>query len=598
MEVELDLWSSRSNDPVEHILSDVDCCDVPDVDEFILGCSSSSELTKNDLTSSVDMHLSQSHSQQQHHQQPTLSSHHHSLLLDDSSQALGQHHQSVVVPDEDCCDDLSSQHGSLASLVDHLGESQQPMLAQHQQQQHHLMGSQPMQRQYQSIQLMPMSQSQLAQRVQYQHQPGELSSSSTSPEHQQQQKQQPRQLFQHHQLVTGQQATSEPQSSALVSTSASNLYSANQQQQQHQSSVNNERNLINESLVASRVDHCYILSEGANCNSHQMLNSSTLTTDNDDHQKPAHIFVNQILANVSSNASRVSSSRQVQLAGSGQQLLHQSPQMGPPVDESMLLGCQTSDNKPVATNKRRQKTATANKRTKSNAQSAADSAKQQSQNCSRAKQPAKSQAVSSSSKSTLEGEAVGDLAAVKCNRGAPRTANARRSNNNNNNSNRQQVNLCKLSAEAHSGQISPTLSSSGVSSLSYSSSASNSSIESQQLSPDNNNNNNEQSDEKCTINSTALKAVSTSSSTCGLSRTGRSNKRSKQASSATQISSSSFSSSSSSSSSPVTLELKLEDQKPKSLSSSSSSVELNKGESKCKRVSTRSNLLASSSSSP
>ena len=290
MEVELDLWSSRSSDPVDHILSDVDCCNVPDVDEFILSCSSASDLAKNDLTSSVDMHLN-------HHQ---LS--HHSLL-DETANLGHHHHQSVSPSDDDCCDDLSSHHASLACLVEHLNEpAHQHQLvhgqqaasgsaaataaasaatastsssANHQLALHHQMSSSGGQfglSAPSSLQLLGLERS-ANQQQQQQH-------------HHQYQRQ--TQLFD--QLATGasgesgtfrqhsighQAAGGGPRigvgigigvgvGSATVTTSSSSapLYVSLQDPMSGQPMAMSER-LVNESLVASRVDHCYILNDAA-----------------------------------------------------------------------------------------------------------------------------------------------------------------------------------------------------------------------------------------------------------------------------------------------------------------------------------------------
>lgn len=162
MEVELDLWSSRSNDAVDHILSDVDCCDVPDVDEFILSCSSSgSDLSaKNDLSSSLAVHnhhhlshlnlnqhlnlnlsmgLGQHHmGHLSHHAHQPSHQHHHQLL--DQTEAQQQHpHPASASPAEvdDCCDDLTSHQ--LAALIEpslHPHPHQHPLPGQPGQQRH------------------------------------------------------------------------------------------------------------------------------------------------------------------------------------------------------------------------------------------------------------------------------------------------------------------------------------------------------------------------------------------------------------------------------------------------------------------------------
>lgn len=226
MEVELDLWSSRSNDPVDHILSDVDCCSVPDVDEFILGCSSNSDLAKNDLNSSVDMHLNQ---HLNHHHQLGQ----HASLLDEPTGSLAHHHhhhhhnQSASPTDEDLCDDLSSHHASLTNLVEHLSEP--------------------------------------AQQQQQQQQQPRFGQDATGPAHllspQQQQQQHYQQLEAGYQLVSSQPSGT---------SSSAPLYSR-PSGQQHSGRIllNNERNLVNESLVASRVDHCYILNDINHCQQQQ-----------------------------------------------------------------------------------------------------------------------------------------------------------------------------------------------------------------------------------------------------------------------------------------------------------------------------------------
>lgn len=300
MEVELDLWSSRSTDEVDHILSDVDCCDVPDVDEFILGCSSSvsCDLTKNDLTSSVDMDLS-NHNLHNHHNDNHLNHHlidetgvndihnHHLQGHQNHNNHHHQHHQhqhqhnqrqSASPCDataDECCDDLSSHNAaSLTGLVDHLNEA--PSHHRHLQQQSHLHQHhqhQRQQRQQHQIEFSAHLVNGSPSGVQYRQPAQHVGLSSASGGFQQQQ-------VSNHQQIGGDSVAS-----------SANVYSAQQstgvnggQSSPASLMIDHQERLLNDSLIASRVDHCYILNDASNCQQQQQQLFDATTTSSSANQ--------------------------------------------------------------------------------------------------------------------------------------------------------------------------------------------------------------------------------------------------------------------------------------------------------------------------
>lgn len=238
MEVELDLWSSRSNDQVDHILDDVDCCDIPgEVDEFILaGCSSNHSSHsqhmvdldgKADLSSTGPVDSMASNHHHHHHQ----FHHHHQLGFYDEPNSSFQ-----LIPQRD----QHHQH-----------------LQQHQQQQ------QEPQQQIQYQRGNPNNQSSSS---------SSTSSSSVSPTEEvdycdvdlsqltnsnhiglgQQHHLGGHYVGQHQQHPQQQFASPTPVSFISQQQAAGNQLHYN---------TSATSGVSNESLVASRVDHCYILNE-------------------------------------------------------------------------------------------------------------------------------------------------------------------------------------------------------------------------------------------------------------------------------------------------------------------------------------------------
>lgn len=522
MEVELDLWSSRSTDEVDHILSDVDCCDVPDVDEFILSCSSSvsCDLTKNDLTSSVDMHLN-------HHLNNHNSNNNNPLshLMDETgvpgihSHLQGHHHarQSASPSDttaDDCCDDLSSHHAtSLTSLVEHLNDAsphqQQLHLHQHQQQQlhQHHHHHQQLQSRRQDIEFGSHPLSGPQNGLHFQQQPS--IQIGLNPV---------RNNFQ-------QQVNTNTGSGPQLNTS-SPVYSAgvdgvvvNQQQER----------LLNDSLIASRVDHSYILNDTNNCqqqfdaaatsspSSSSPISASSSANQNQDGQcSVASSFAGNNRRFVTSSGGAVSSttSSGAQLAPGQlvdqhqlQLLLNSQPQAiccQPSTDTGGVEPLLAAATKPSSGQKRRQTSAAGNKRTKKGASATAGSneiehtdttgascgqAATKSPNPTVKTNKAARNPVSSSSRCAKGAVGAGNKVAnasdanqpISTTRldeasagGSKARATARRRN-----TNKQQA--AQISSGSLSGQVSPTLSSSGVSSLSSCSSSSSSSSSNSEL---------------------------------------------------------------------------------------------------------------------
>lgn len=290
MEVELDLWSSRSNDPVDHILADVDCladvvvADV-DVDEFMLACSSSSADNSGVNGPDQDDFEQNLHNHQLHHTNLSHHHHHHDLNhhRDDLTssmlhQAYDQHHQNHQ---------LSSHHQL------HL-DGQQHHQHQHQHQHQHMNMNINM-----NLNLNSMFDSDQHRNtpsvvsIGASHFGGDETSNQqasqlflkTNDDHQHQHQQQQQQI-QNHQTIESQygpnvsysSSTDLPNQQSAIDSNLNSLVieSHNQdgngfisQQQQHlnpflsNDQQSNQQQIStsqssSSSLVASRIDHCYI----------------------------------------------------------------------------------------------------------------------------------------------------------------------------------------------------------------------------------------------------------------------------------------------------------------------------------------------------
>lgn len=272
MEVELDLWSTRSNDPVDSILSDVDClgdvADVDvDVDEFILAACSSSDAPMQD-TDLVDHQQHLNHLNQL--DQLNHINHLHHLDLNNNNHLNGHHHlnqhneQSSYKQHQD---DLTlNHHQHLHAIFDGPNQNHN----QHQQQQ----SSSPSTMSFQQHQLQLQAHHQQKNNLMDQQQQRPLAQSHPNDcfndltNHHNQHLVSYDQLQDQHNnfdfLMERQyhQTLDQPNSMVTTTTSSSTI----NEQQLFQTNVAEPAASGNSSLVASRVDHCYILNNlvGAN----------------------------------------------------------------------------------------------------------------------------------------------------------------------------------------------------------------------------------------------------------------------------------------------------------------------------------------------